>query len=425
MRVLVIVTAYDRSETDVITPWLSETIRKLGARGVTAEVLAPSYRGLPSHGVGGVRVHRFRYAPRRWEDLTHDETTPDRILSKPLYASLLPGYLAAGTAAARRLLRTGGFDLVHAHWPLPHALMALAARGRRPIPLVSSFHGVELTLAGKRLPFLRPMLRYVIEKSDVVTANSRYTADLVRSVHDRPVVRIPFGASLDFPPARDPGPADDRNERAGERPGGAAPRLLFVGRLVERKGVRHLLEAMARLEDLGARLDVIGDGPLRRSLEARARSLGLARRVRFRGFVDGDELVAAYADADVFVLPAVHDAKGDVEGLGVVLIEALTAGVPVIASDAGGIPDIVIHERTGLLVPPGDGEALARAVRRIVADPALGRSLTAGGRRHVEEEFSWDAVIDRLEAVYRDAVRTEKPGPRAESADDARSRARG
>ncbi len=101
MKVLYIVTAYPRWSGDVITPWLVQTIRRMRERGVEVEVLAPSYRGLGDQVVDGVRVHRFRYAPRGLETLTHDQTAPDRVRERPWYLSLVPGYVLAGRRAAR------------------------------------------------------------------------------------------------------------------------------------------------------------------------------------------------------------------------------------------------------------------------------------------------------------------------------------
>lgn len=391
MRVLYIVSAYSRSETDVITPWLNETIRRLASRGVEVEVLAPSYRGSGTHLVDDVVVHRFRYAPRRLEDLTHDQTAPDRIREKPGYLALVPGYVASGSAVAAHLARSGRFDVVHVHWPIPHGILGLAARRAGDLPLVSTFHGVELTWTA-RMPFVRSFVRRLIRTSDAVTANSSHTESLIRQVADRPVVRVPFGSALEVPaslPARE------------ARPVAGPFRLLFVGRLVERKGLRHALEALAELrERRPIRLDIVGDGPLRSELEERARALGLSDLVTFHGFVPAEELARRYDEADAFVLPAVQDAKGDVEGLGVVLIEALGRGVPVVASASGGIVDIVLNERTGLLVPPGDAGALATAVDRLAADPAVGVRLGAAGRAHVDANFSWPAIADRLANLY-------------------------
>lgn len=385
-------TAYPRSEDDLITPWLVETIRRLRPRGIEVEVLAPSYRGLGEQVVDGVRVHRFRYAPRACETLTHDQTAPDRIRERPRYLALVPPYLLSGVREAARLARTGGFDVVHAFWPLPHGLLGLAAKRAAGIPLVSTFFGVELTWMESQLPFLRPTLRWIARRSDAVTVISSYTAaQLRRSVPEADSVVIPFGATVPTPaqvppPFGHPGPM----------------RLLFVGRLVERKGVHRLLEALARLADPGSvRLSVVGDGPERPRLERLAAELGVAERVEFAGFVPAEGLRRAFEEADALVLPAVYDRKGDVEGLGVVLIEALAHGRPVIGSDAGGIPDIVVDGETGLLVPPDDPAALARAIERLRDDPVAARAFGARGRAWVERQFGWERIIGALEALYR------------------------
>jgi glycosyltransferase involved in cell wall biosynthesis len=139
-------------------------------------------------------------------------------------------------------------------------------------------------------------------------------------------------------------------------------------------------------------------------LEALAQRLGVAHRVVFRGKISPDELQASYARAAVCVLPSVLDARGDTEGLGVVLLEAMNHGTPVIASRVGGIPDIVEDGESGLLVPPGDADALAAAVRRVRDDPALARRLGEAGRRRLREQFSWSAIVQRWLDVYAGLV---------------------
>lgn len=399
VKVLYIATAFPRDPDDVITPWLVETITRLRARGVEVEVLAPAYRGGRSQRIHEIPVHRFRYAPSVWETLTHDQTAPDRIRERPHMAALLPGYVAAGASAAARLARTGGFDLVHAFWPLPHGLLGMAAKRAAGIPLVETFFGVELTWVQTQLRPLRPALRAIIRGADRVTAISSHTAALLREVAPgvEPAI-IPFGAAITAP------------EGIAEPPPPPAPhaglRLLFVGRLVERKGVHVLLDALALLpEEPPVRLEVIGDGPERDPLEHRARALGIEGRVDFRGYVPRETLVHALETSDALVLPAIRDAKGDVEGLGVVLLEAMGFGRPVIASHAGGIVDIVKPGETGLLVPPGDPTALAAAVESFARDPAMVRRLGEAARHDVRERFSWDSILDRLTDLYDSLLR--------------------
>jgi glycosyltransferase involved in cell wall biosynthesis len=395
VKVLYIVTAYDRHPGDGITPWLVETLKRLQDRGIQVEVLAPSYRGLESGTVDSIMVHRFRYAPARFEDLTHDQTAPDRVRQKPAYLAVVPAYIAASSVKARKLLRSNDFDIVHVHWPLPHVIPGWAARRAGGVPLVITFHGVELTFArSSAVPFLVPFLRRAIRSADAVTANSSYTAGLIRSLHDRPVEILPFGTTLS---ETAPGAVPDPRR-------GPPFELLFAGRLVERKGVQVLLEAITRLRSGEVHLSVVGEGPMREALEKRAAELGVGDRVTFHGFVSREELTRRFASCDAFVLPAVYDAKGDVEGLGVVLVEALSHGRPVVASDAGGIPDIVRDGETGLLVPPGDAGALATALRRIMDDPALARRLGRTGREHVDAEFSWPRIIDRLVGLYEGLI---------------------
>ena len=395
MKVLFLVTAYARDEADVITPWMVRTIHALRERGVEVEVLAPSYRGLGDQTVGGVRVHRFRYAPSAWETLTHDQTAPDRIRERPYFLGLVPGYVAAGSRAAARLARTGGFDVVHAFWPLPQGVLGLAAKRASGLPLVCTFFGVELTWMEKQLPFLAPALRRIVRGSDAVTAISTYTAGrLRRAVPGVEPAVIPFGAAIESP-------ASEREDEAPKAPGSPFE-LLFVGRLVERKGVPLLLEAVASLPPArDVVLHVVGDGPDRALLEERAARLGLGARAVFHGFVSHEEKRRRFASCDAFVLPAVIDAKGDTEGLGVVLLEAMTHGKPAIASAAGGIVDIVQDGRNGWLVPPGDAGALAGAIAACMDDPARARAFGAQGRADVAANFSWEAISGRLAEVYR------------------------
>jgi glycosyltransferase involved in cell wall biosynthesis len=394
VKILYIVSAFPRHESDLITPWMVETIRRLRARGVEVEVLAPAYRGCASGEVHGIRVHRFRYAPAWAETLTHDQTAPDRVRERPWLVSLVPGYVAAGSAAAARLARSGEFAAVHAFWPIPHGLLGIAAQAAGGVPLVTTFFGVELTWLERDMAPLRPVLRWIVRRSDAVTAISTYTANRLREASGSALVPdvIPFGA------AAGGAAGQARTTRAPERPF----EVLFVGRLVERKGVHVLLRAIAAMRSEGSmRVHVVGDGPERGRLESLSAALGVTDTVRFHGALPDAALAERFAACDAFVLPAVVDRKGDTEGLGVVLLEALSAGAPVIASEAGGITDIVRHGETGLLVAPDDPAALAGAIRRLRDDPALAASLARGGLAHVQREFSWETIVERLVGLYR------------------------
>jgi len=391
MRILHIVTAFPRSRDDVIVPWLVVLLKRLRAAGHDVEVLTSSYRGLADQQYDGIPVHRFRYFPRRWERLTHDEAAPDRMKRSLLYR-LMPGaFVIAGMAAAWRLCRSRQYDVIHVHWPLPLALFGWAAQRARPAKLVTTFYGAELQLAKRRRSWRR-LLAWAARRSDQVIAISDYTAREVRELAPVPVTIIPYTTAIAEPTEGAAAPSKTRDGRFT---------ILFVGRLVERKGVSYLVQALRALPPgLDARLVIVGDGPEREPLERQVAAMGLDGRVEVRGRIPEEELERAYATADLFVLPAIVDSRGDTEGLGVVLLEAMSHRVPVVASRVGGIPDIVVDGEGGILVPPADAGALAAAIARIAGDAELGERLGAAGLRRLRERFSWDAVTRRYLDLY-------------------------
>ena len=436
MRVLIVSTAFPRYTDDPTAKWLVETIRRLAAEGYQFEVLTSAYRGGGNTELDGIPVHRFRYFFARWERLTHEESAPDRMRRSLLYRILPVFYMASGTVAAWRLGRRGHFDIVHVHWPVPHALFGWAARaggGGRP-KIIAHFYSVELRWVKHSLRMLHGFLRRAITSADRVVAISNSTANEIRSIANVPVEVIPYAVELPRRAQAPLSPASSTTSGATSRttspttspsPGAGASgaastptapppiglTLLSVGRLVERKGVRYVIDALNILpRELGARLVIIGDGPERERLESQARDLGVVERVEFRGWVDPTELDRAYSEADIFVLPAVVDARGDTEGLGMVLLEAMAYGKPVIATPLGGITDIVENERTGLLVPPDDGAALAQAIARLAHNPALAGKLGDAGRDYAVENFSWPGVLSHWRALYA-GVLASSPAP--------------
>jgi glycosyltransferase involved in cell wall biosynthesis len=388
-RILYIVSAFPRFDGDIITPWLGETILRLRDVDVDVSVLAPAYHGGADQTIDGIAVHRFRYAPASLEMLSHDHPIPWQIKQNCARLALIPGYLLSCTVAATRLAMSGQFDVVHAFWPLPHAFPAMIARRITGVPLVSTFFGSELHWLAAGHVTGRLAARAIVRESDAVTAISEFTAGELRAVAPaaRPEI-IPFGGATDISGARSLPPFS-----------GDAARFLFVGRLVARKGVDVLIRALHTLP-APAQLVVIGDGAERQRLEMLVRELGCGERVTFKGQVPRDELERAYAECDALVLPALPDRVAGTEGLGVVLVEALQLGLPVIASNTGGIPDIVRHDVTGLLVPPGEVSALAAAMRRFMDDPPLAHRLAAQGTRHVRETFGWSRIVRNLRDLY-------------------------
>ena len=387
MKVLFVATAYPRFEGDIITPWLVELIMKLRQEGIDISVFTSSYKGLRTHILDGVVVYRFRYCLSRFERFTHEETAVDRVrrgMSNVLLSLL---YLYFGAWAMIRLIRHERFDIVHIHWPFPHVIFGVLAKKFGRARLFNSFYGVEIRWLKKKFPFLVKPFSLLMSKSDTVTAISTHTARELKNIVRDPIHIIPFSAAM----AEKHGKTSDKKK------------IIFVGRLVERKGVRFLIEAFSlAARSIPHNLVIIGDGPERARLQADAQRLGIADRVVFTGMITDDALKQYYRCCSFFVLPAVYDKKGDTEGLGVVLLEAMSYKKPVIASSVGGITDIVVDGENGLLVPPSDVSALTRAIERMAKSKKMRVNLGRAARKTVDEKFNWDRIVRKLMALYRD-----------------------
>ncbi|PYO95712.1 MAG: hypothetical protein DMD62_00650 [Gemmatimonadetes bacterium] len=392
MRILHLVTAFPRDERDIIAPWLIELIKRQRAAGHDVQVFAPAYHGSASHQFAGIPVHRFRYFFSRWESLTHDESAADRMSRSLLFRMMPAPFVLAGMAAVWRLCRRERYDVIHVHWPVPLALWGWAARRARRVPVVLTFYGIELRWVKRSLTFLKGFVRWACRWADRVVAISSETAREIRDLVDVPVDVIPY--TTPFPGHPEP--------RALARRDGTPLTILFIGRLIELKGLAHLIEAAGLLRGkLNARIVAIGIGPERQRLEALARDRQV--NVDFRNKVPDAELHQAFLTSDLLVLPSIIDARGDTEGLGVALLDAMSYGIPAIGTNVGGIPDIIENGVSGLLVPPADPRALASAIERVASDPAYAQRLADAGRERLRTHFSWDVITKRWDAVYRAA----------------------
>jgi glycosyltransferase involved in cell wall biosynthesis len=186
------------------------------------------------------------------------------------------------------------------------------------------------------------------------------------------------------------------------------PLVLAVGRLVEKKGFDDLVSACSLLHADGTafRCRIVGKGELERDLHALVKALGLEEQVELAGPIPRERLLAEYSRASVVVAPCVIGADGNRDGLPTVLVEAMALGIPVVATDVTGIPELVEDGRTGVLVPQRDPQALAEAIRWVLAEPSLADGLARAGRARVERKFDLRANVARLRNLLEEASST-------------------
>jgi glycosyltransferase involved in cell wall biosynthesis len=387
MRILVVAHNYPRFPGDPAGAYVARLARAAAAAGATVQVVAPhSAAAREDEETDHLRVHRFRYAPESLERVGYRGDVSRRALLAPLTLAAIPAYLLRFRSAIRRLAATGDPQVVHAHWWFPAGWLV----SRLGVPYVVTCHGSDVRLL-ERSAVLRRASRAVFRRAGAVTAVSRFLAsDLERQTDGlhRPVAVTPmpvdvelFGRGLDTPKA-------------------SPPRVLYAGNLVAAKGVDVLLQAVAVLRQQGTdcRLKVLGEGPARPDLERLARSLDVADHVEWSDFVPQDRMPAEYGASTVTVLPT----RGQAEGLGLVLVEALLAGSAVVGTPAGGIPEVVQDGSTGLLARDGDPQDLADKIRQLLSDPALRDRLTAAGRARAMDTYSSTATARRFLDLYHD-----------------------
>ena len=311
---------------------------------------------------------------------------------------MLPG--PAVDARMRRLVGDHGIDTVWFGAAAPLALLAQRARQAGAARVLASTHGHEV--GWSMLPVARSVLRRIGEDTDVVTFVSRYTRSRFASA---------FGpsAALEYlPPGVDtdrfrPDPAARAELRARYRLG-ERPTVVCLSRLVPRKGQDMLIKALPSIRQRvdGAALLIVGGGPYLKTLRKMAQECGVADHVTFAGGVPAAELPAHHALADVFAMPCRTRGAGmDVEGLGIVFLEASATGVPVIAGESGGAPEAVQHNETGLVIDGNAVDKVADAVTELLNDRDRAAAMGAAGRDWVTAHWRWDTLAVRLAELLR------------------------
>jgi glycosyltransferase involved in cell wall biosynthesis len=357
-KLLILASTFPRWSGDHEPGFVHELAKRL-VRRFEVLVLCPHARGAkPSEELDGVRVVRYRYAPEFLELLVNDGGIVTNLRRRPWTAFLVPGFLLAQSWGLWRINRRFRPDVVHAHWLIPQGFIVAAMGGKRMPPFLVTSHGADLFALRGRI--LRAFKRFVLRRAAMTTVVSEGMRDEISRLGIDPaeVCVEPMGVDLRERFQVDAATVRSRTE------------LLFVGRLVEKKGLRHLLDAMPAI--LASRTDVtltvVGFGPEDSERRLQAEQLGIADRVSFVGAVRQEELPRHYRRAAVFVAPFVPAKSGDQEGLGLVLVEALGCGCPVVVSDLPAVRDLASLPGIPMqLTAAGDPSSLAEGVLRALA----------------------------------------------------------
>jgi glycosyltransferase involved in cell wall biosynthesis len=394
-KLLVVTSTFPEDQTSTQPDFVLQLSIRLQDR-FAVTVLAPDQPGTEELAeFRGLKIVRFRYWIKRYQTLSGHSGISARLQHKPWRMLLIPFFIAGEILATRRLLKHGEFDLVHAHWLLPQGACVLLANRllRQPVPVLTTAHGADVYAL--QWPGLSAIKSWVLRRSTAVAAVSkamqRDLGDLLSPTSiDIPV--LPMGVDLqhNFTPTGE----QQRNP----------DQILFVGRLVPKKGVHHLIAALGMINKKfsKARLIVVGSGPEEGRLRQLAASYGMGDQVCFHGAGSRDQVVKQMRASGIVVVPSITAADGDREGLGLVTIEAMGCGCAVIAHDFAAVHDVIEDGKNGLLVPQADETALSEALAKLLNDPKRQQELGLEGRRSVLESFDWLLAANR----YSDLLET-------------------
>jgi len=390
-RVVVVTTSYPRWPSDLAGSFVASSVRALRDAGAHVTVVAPDHpQAAPQPDI--VRV---RYAwPRGRQRLAYGAGIPERLEGGPGGWLQAPALSLSLLATLEREARRA--DVVVSHWLLPGAVAGALAAGAARRPHRTILHSGGVALAS-RLPGGALLSRLVARTADrLVITSARLRGRLCRLVGPRLARRVrarsvlqPMGVDLSAL-----GPLPPRS--AARRQHGVAGRftVAFLGRVVPVKGLAHLVRAVAGIPD--AVVLAAGDGPSLPAARAQAAALGVD--LRCLGTVEGTRRAAFLAASDVLALPSVVLPSGRTEGTPVAMLEALAVGLPVVASDVGGVPDVIEEGRTGFVVPPGAESVLGERLARLAARPSLRRRM-ARAALEAGAAYSWESVGPRLASL--------------------------
>jgi N-acetyl-alpha-D-glucosaminyl L-malate synthase BshA len=309
-----------------------------------------------------------------------------------------PPYDLALAVRMHEVVLSRELDLLHVHYAIPHATSAWIARemlreGGSDVKVVTTLHGTDITIVGQD-PSYRPITKFSIEKSDRITAVSRYLREETLQAFGCTSCKVEV-----IPNFVDPSVYDRSLYAAPVIPGVPAGHrvLMHISNFRAVKRVQDVVRVFARVcRELPCTLVMVGDGPDRVAAQEEARHLGVDGSVHFLGKLES--VAPLLAGADLFLLPSQS------ESFGLSALEALACGVPVVASRAGGLPEVVRDGETGALRPVGDVDAMADAAVEILRDPARWRAMSAAAAHDARARFSLDRILADYERLYVDAL---------------------
>ncbi|MEY3221024.1 MAG: hypothetical protein RIT27_2381 [Pseudomonadota bacterium] len=396
LNLLVLTSTFPRWEGDKEPPFVFELSKRL-IEGFNVHVLTPHFP-LAKHkeNLANLSITRFKYFFTNFQTLAYNGGILANLKRNIGLYFLIPFFLIGESIALYKLLKEKNFAVIHAHWIIPQGLIAVLITRlmKRKVPILCTSHGGDLYGLNNR--FLKKLKSYVLNKVDKITVVSQAMKQEVLNlgISEDKIQVISMGVDLQqtFVP-------NNQIQKAKES-------ILFVGRLVEKKGVNYLLEAFAKIIEKypHAKLNIVGTGTEEQTLKQQAKTLDIERYVSFLGAIENSQLPVLYQQTELVVFPSVIGKDGDREGFGLVLVEALGCECAIIATDLLAMQDILTHGENALIVPQKNVEQLANKLDELLNNTPLQKTLGKNGRAFVLINYDWKIIANRYDELLNNCV---------------------
>lgn len=403
LKICTLTHTYPRFENDINAPFVENLMEHIAARGNEVSVITafdPDWGRQPGDHTVDLRTYRYVW-PDSLHILGYSRTIEGNVRFRKRVLALSPLMFLFAERAFGRLVREKRPDILHAHWILPNGYIAGRVAKKTGVPLLIQLHGSDVFTAEKN-PLFRRMARFAGEQAAYIVSPSPDLADRLAKlgVDRRKIGIVPNAVDADFCAGVSDGDVAALRKKLGVPDGGRV--ILAMGRMVHVKGFEYLLDAFALVADEfpDVTLVLAGGGVLYDDMRRRADEHALGRRVVMPGPAGRGEVPVYFRMAELFAVPSVKHESGAVDGLPVVIPEAMAAGLPVIASAVGGIPVLVLNGETGILVPQRDPEALAGAMRTLLQDGELRSIYGRRARCIIENRVNYPAVAAYFDRLY-------------------------
>src|SRR3989344_5299190 len=398
-KVLVLTSTFPRWKKDITPPFVFELESRL-AKDFDIYILAPHYEGAKKYEINNnLKIYRFQYFwPAKLQKLCYGGGILPRLNKNKLLVLQIFPFLLSELIWAIRIIKKEKIQLIHAHWLIPQGFVAVLINKMHKIPYIVTAHGGDIY--GFRSEIFIRLKKFILNNAKIITVVSNtLKRDLLNKINPTFNIKV-ISMGVDtilFHPNRYSPTIKEKYVIRG-------PFLLFVGSLVEKKGVKYILLAMSKIliKYPTAKLIIIGDGEERESLKNLANKLSIRSQISFLGAIPNNKLPPFYATADLFISPSIITDNGDREGLPVTFLEASFSGFIPRGTNVGEISEIIKDGASGFIVKQKDASEIAARVITLLKNQDLRSKLSKNARKATINKYSWSIITKHHSNLYSD-----------------------